>query len=47
MDHTTVPGVLYANRKLTRPVESLENLAAAVLAEFGVESFPPAVAPAP
>ncbi len=41
MDHESVPGVLYANRKLSRPVESLENLAAAILAEFGVEDFPP------
>jgi predicted AlkP superfamily phosphohydrolase/phosphomutase len=47
MDPTTVPGVLYTNRKLSRPVESLENLAAAVLAEFGIASFPPAAPPAP
>ncbi len=47
MDHTAVPGVLYASRRLGRPVEGLEDLAAAVLAEFGVEAFPPAATPAP
>lgn len=40
MDHETVPGVLLANRPLRRSAGSLQELAAAVLAEFEVESFP-------
>jgi predicted AlkP superfamily phosphohydrolase/phosphomutase len=39
MDHEAVPGVLVTNRPLQRPVPALENLAAAVLAEFGIEGF--------
>ncbi|MFQ5745013.1 MAG: alkaline phosphatase family protein [Acidobacteriota bacterium] len=37
-----VPGVLLSNRPLRRPAPSLKQLAAAVLAEFGIEGFPPA-----
>jgi len=40
MDHETVPGVLVSNRPLQVPAASLKELAAAVLAEFGVEGFP-------
>jgi len=40
MDHETVPGVLASNRPLRRPVTSLRQLAAAVLAEFGLGDFP-------
>jgi predicted AlkP superfamily phosphohydrolase/phosphomutase len=39
MDHETVPGVLLTNRPLQRPAPALENLAAAVLAEFGIHGF--------
>ncbi len=41
MDHEEVPGVLFTNRTLKRPVQSLNELAAAVLLEFGIEGFPP------
>jgi len=40
MDHTTVPGILFANRPLARPVEGLKDLASVLLADFGVETFP-------
>ncbi|MGH9381382.1 MAG: alkaline phosphatase family protein [Thermoanaerobaculia bacterium] len=40
MDSVTVPGILFANRKLSREVTDLQDLAAAVLAEFGIEGFP-------
>jgi predicted AlkP superfamily phosphohydrolase/phosphomutase len=40
MDPDTVPGVLFTSRPLRKPVARLEDLAAAVLAEFGVEGFP-------
>jgi predicted AlkP superfamily phosphohydrolase/phosphomutase len=40
-DRTIIPGILLTNRPLRREVTSLENLAAAVLAEFGIEGFPP------
>jgi len=41
MDHTAVPGVLFSNRPLKRPATSLKDLAASILAEFGVEGgFP-------
>jgi predicted AlkP superfamily phosphohydrolase/phosphomutase len=39
-DHTTVPGVLLSNRTLGKPVSGLTHLAAAILAEFGIEEFP-------
>ncbi len=41
MDHEAVPGVLLTNRPLSREVTALNNLAAALLAEFGIENFPP------
>lgn len=40
MDHEAVPGVLLSSRPLKKPVTSLRQLAAAVLAEFGVADFP-------
>jgi predicted AlkP superfamily phosphohydrolase/phosphomutase len=39
-DHEIIPGILLTNRPLQRDVTSLKNLAAAVLAEFGIEGFP-------
>lgn len=41
MDDRTVPGVLFYDRPLKRKVTSLKDLAAALLAEFGIEPFPP------
>ena len=46
MDHETVPGVLFSSRPLQRAVTSLQNLAAALLVEFGIDDFPPAPQPA-
>ena len=41
MDHESVPGVLLASRPLAKPAPSLKSLAAALLAEMGVEGdFP-------
>lgn len=40
MDHETVPGVLFTSRPMKKPATSLQNLAASILAEFGVEKFP-------
>jgi predicted AlkP superfamily phosphohydrolase/phosphomutase len=40
MDHETVPGVLLSNRALKRPAPTLQHLAAALLAEYGIDSFP-------
>lgn len=40
MDHEAVPGVLFSSRPLKREARSLQQLAAALLAEFGVETFP-------
>lgn len=40
MDHTTVPGILLASRPLRRPASSIQDLAASVLAEFGIDGFP-------
>ena len=40
MDPTAVPGILATNRRLQRPAPRLRDLAAAILAEFGVEGFP-------
>ncbi len=40
MDHEVVPGVLIVSRPLKRTATSLRNLAASILAEYGVESFP-------
>jgi len=41
MDHETVPGILLSNRPLTRPASAIQDLAASILAEFGVGGFPP------
>lgn len=46
MDHEAVPGVLFTSRPLSREVTTLQNLAAALLAEFGIEDFPPPLQPA-
>jgi len=40
MDHEAVPGVLLSSRPLKRPAPSIDTLAAAILAEFGVDGFP-------
>ncbi len=40
MDHTTVPGILLTSRPLRRPVANLEELAPALLAEYGISDFP-------
>lgn len=42
MDHESVPGVLFVSQPLSTEVESLRDLAAAVVAEFGLTTeFPP------
>ncbi|HUP42947.1 MAG TPA: alkaline phosphatase family protein, partial [Thermoanaerobaculia bacterium] len=46
MDHEAVPGILLSNRPLRKPAASLAELAAAVLAELGVEDLPAAEATA-
>ena len=43
MDHETVPGIFFSNRKLDQEVTSLKDLAAAILFEFGIDEFPVAV----
>ncbi len=40
MDHEAVPGILFTNRPLSKPAPTLTELAAAVIAEFGIERFP-------
>jgi len=40
MDHESVPGILLTSRPLKRPATALKNLAAAILAEYGLE-YPP------
>lgn len=40
MDHESVPGVLLTSRPLKRQAHELKDLAAAILAEFGIEDFP-------
>jgi predicted AlkP superfamily phosphohydrolase/phosphomutase len=40
MDPEVVPGVLLSNRPLKRPAPTLQHLAAALLAEYGIDSFP-------
>ena len=37
MDHTTVPGILLSSRALKKPAPRLQDLAAAILAEFGID----------
>lgn len=41
MDPDAVPGILLASHKLKKPAPDLKSLAAAILAEFGIEDFPP------
>jgi len=41
MDHEAVPGVLFTSRPLGQPATSLQDLAASLLAEFGITDFPP------
>jgi predicted AlkP superfamily phosphohydrolase/phosphomutase len=40
MDHESVPGILLTSRALRKHAPSLETLAAAILAEFGIDGFP-------
>jgi predicted AlkP superfamily phosphohydrolase/phosphomutase len=40
MDPAAVPGVLLASRALKKPAPDLQTLAAAIVAEFGVDRFP-------
>ena len=40
MDHEAVPGVLLSNHPLQKPVVALKDLAAGILAEYGIEGFP-------
>jgi predicted AlkP superfamily phosphohydrolase/phosphomutase len=40
MDPDTVPGILFTSRPLHRPAPRLEDLAGAILTEFGVDGFP-------
>jgi len=40
MDPDTVPGILLTNRALHAPAPNLQSLAAAILAELGVQGFP-------
>ena len=42
MDHRVVPGVLLTSRPLGRPARGITELAASILAEYGLEQFPPA-----
>ena len=40
MDPDAVPGVLFTSRPLKKPAARLEDLAGAILTEFGIEGFP-------
>ncbi len=40
MVHDTVPGILFTNRPLKKEAPRLQDLAGAILAEFGIEGFP-------
>lgn len=40
MDHRVVPGVLFTSRPLGRPAVGITDLAASILAEYGLEGFP-------
>jgi predicted AlkP superfamily phosphohydrolase/phosphomutase len=42
MDPRTVPGILLTSRPLRQPAASLDKVAAAILAEFGITGFPAA-----
>ncbi len=40
MDPASVPGILLTSRPLRKGAPTLQTLAAAILAEFGIEGFP-------
>ena len=40
MDHEAVPGILLTNRALRKPAPTLQTLAGAILAEYGIDAFP-------
>jgi len=40
MDHEAVPGILLTSRALRKPAPALQTLAAAILAEYGIDTFP-------
>jgi hypothetical protein len=40
MDPAAVPGILLTSRPLRKAAPGLQTLAAAILAEFGIERFP-------
>ncbi|NJL26526.1 MAG: hypothetical protein HC897_00960 [Thermoanaerobaculia bacterium] len=40
MDHEVVPGIFLSNKPLKKEVTSLKDLAAAIVAEFGIDDFP-------
>ena len=40
MDPAGVPGILLTSRPLGKAAPTLQTLAAAILAEFGIEGFP-------
>src|SRR5262245_27139825 len=40
MDPASVPGILLTSRTLRKAAPKLQTLAAAILAEFGIEGFP-------
>jgi len=40
MDPDAVPGVLLSSKPLRKPAASLQTLASAIVAEFGVDQFP-------
>jgi predicted AlkP superfamily phosphohydrolase/phosphomutase len=40
MDHEAVPGILLTNRALKKTAPNLQTLAGAILAEFGIDTFP-------
>ena len=40
MDPEVVPGILLTSRPLRQEAPSLERLASALLAEFGINNFP-------
>jgi predicted AlkP superfamily phosphohydrolase/phosphomutase len=44
MDPAAVPGVLFTSRRLERDARSLSELAGAILAELGIDGFPPRAA---
>lgn len=47
MDHESVPGILFSDQPLVEQATSLQDLAASILAEFGIEGFPEAPTSAP